>query len=285
MGRNLLMTECRVKALGQAVQGRGHALKNIPCQDMVFFKKFTKTEGFTALADGAGSCSFSEAGAEVCTKSLGEIIRGKFFRYYKNKSLLRAEILAELLKRLRKKAEALNADIKELSSTLLFVYWKAVNGKVYYISGHIGDGLIIKSTKKGVEIISYPENGKYLNTTYFITSSSAFDHLRIYTDCILGDVGFLLMSDGTAESLYTRRTKTPAPACSIIFNWIRLYRENRLHAAINRNLENLIKQKTADDCSLTAVYIQQKKPAVSSTGSNANKIYLLKKKKKGGICT
>jgi len=253
------MTTCRIKLTGQVVQGQGHARNNKPCQDRIFVKQYNNIEGYIALADGAGSCARSDIGAQICVRSVGEIIRKRFGLYYRNPGLLKRQILRTLINLLKKKAASANLSIREFSSTLLFVYSKKVNTRVYYISGHIGDGLIIMEHKRDVKIISYPENGEYINSTYFVTSHNAMEHLRINKGFVEGNAGFLLISDGTAEALYHRQSRTLAPACGILFEWVKRYKELKVFAIITKNLEHVIKNKTTDDCGLAMIYIQQRR--------------------------
>ena len=68
-----------------------------------------------------------------------------------------------------------------------------------YVTVHVGDGLVARQTHKGIEIISYPENGITKQFTYFVNAKNVFDHLYVEkNDYIENDV-FFIGSDGVFE--------------------------------------------------------------------------------------
>ena len=241
---------------GHAVQGRGHALNNTVCQDKVQICRFKgKRSAFVALADGAGSCTNSHLGAGFAVMEIGKIVRKNFDRFRMDPGSAGPEIVDALQSGLASLAKAEGVDIKSLSSTFLFVYARISRKAIHYIAGHIGDGVIGMLENGSLRVLSHPQKGEYANSTIFLTSSKAASYLRIYSGSIRGNAGFLLMSDGTAESLYLHRSRQFAPACKKILKWFEKHSQEKVRAAFARNLDEIFREKTFDDCSIAAMAI------------------------------
>ena len=231
------------------VTGRGHLTKNIPCQDRTFElinKHSTGVFYGLSLADGAGSYKFSDIGAEIVTKEILMYLKSNFSNLLKVKNVSR-KIIQHIEEILSVEAKNRAIDIKELSSTLLFIVIK----KNKFIAGHIGDGVIgVLDKNNNISVLSHPDNGEYSNSTFFTTTGNYPDRLRIIRGNIVGSTGFILMSDGSDESLYDSKTKKLAPVNAEIINWLNVGRSEEVNIALQSNLNEVIKQKTFDDCSL-----------------------------------
>jgi len=136
--------------------------------------------------------------------------------------------------------------IEDLACTLLFAAFK--DGHV--LAGHLGDGVIGVQDGTEVRVLSLPENGEYANSTFFVTDKGASSHLRIYQFDVTGSVGLILMSDGTAESLFNRSTNGLAPAVATIFSWSRKLPTKKVSVVLEQNLEHVFRTKTTDDYSI-----------------------------------
>lgn len=136
--------------------------------------------------------------------------------------------------------------VDDLACTLLFAAYK--DGHV--LAGHLGDGVIGVQDGTEVSVLSLPENGEYANSTFFVTDKGASSHLRIYQFDATGSLGVMLMSDGTAESLFNRSTKGLAPAVATMFGWARKLPAKKLSVVLEQNLEQIFRAKTTDDCSI-----------------------------------
>ena len=186
------------KVIKAEMTGTSHKKNGTPCQDVT--KKLVTSNSCTiVLADGAGSASLSELGAELTCKSVLRTFHRDFEELFDmDPSLAKTKIIHSIRTRLGIKAKKFNQKKEELASTLLFVSIK--NNK--YIAGHIGDGIIGIIDEKGDAIVlSEPENGEFANTTYFTTSKNYKYHLRLYRGEIDNYNSFFLMSDGAAEGL------------------------------------------------------------------------------------
>lgn len=155
-------------------------------------------------------------------------------------------ILQCALVALRRHVRRKKYGIEDLACTLLFAAYK--DGHV--LAGHLGDGVIGIQDGTEVRVLSLPENGEYANSTFFVTDKGALSHLRIYQFDLTGSVSLMLMSDGTAESLFDRSTEDLAPAVATMFSWARKLPTKKMSEVLTQNLEQIFRAKTTDDCSI-----------------------------------
>jgi uncharacterized protein YegL/serine/threonine protein phosphatase PrpC len=278
--RTPTLMSTKIKVAGEAVIGKVHEKKQLPKQDQVFiFRSKKQKRVIIALADGAGSCSHSQLGAEIVTSQVGKIIFGKgdqdvvdlnkldegeakddnFERFFNDRVLACTHLHQRLLFHLTEKANSLGIAVKELASTLLFVVLKETKGSFQYLAGHIGDGVIIQFKDNQAQVFSPPEQGEFSNTTFFVTSKEALTHFRLYRGVLNPNEGFMLFSDGVADTLYHKQTKTAAPACANMFEWLDQYRQNQVKKAIRDNLEKVFREESpvGDDCSLAMLKVMK----------------------------
>ena len=229
--------------------GRGHASNNTCCQDKVHTLKKEHSSGMfygISLADGAGSCRLSHIGAEIVTNNILSYIGMNFSRLTQLKDPSK-HLNRQIASWLCDYTETYDIDIKELSSTLLFVCIK--NGR--FILGHVGDGAIgFLHSDGNIHLLSEPQNGEYSNSTFFTTSSQHTHRLRIKRGTLQNARGFILMSDGTMESLCNKQDKTLAHSCANIIKWLDKSTEVDVKKALQTNLDTVLTKNTLDDCSL-----------------------------------
>lgn len=235
-------------ACGRAV-GRSHTATVTPCQDYVAARS-TQGVGCLALADGAGSRSHSEIGAQEAVKATLRVLNRNFDDLYTlaltDPVKVATRVLEECRRTISKKARLQQLEVDAFACTLMFVAHKDER----YLAGHLGDGVIAIETELGiVDILSHPNNGEYANTTFFITEPDAESHFRIYTGVHLAPA-FALMSDGTAESLYLRATRRPAGALLKLFQWTRELSKAKAEDMLASNLAQVFGARTTDDCSI-----------------------------------
>lgn len=228
--------------------GRSHVNSGAPCQDYVAARA-QRDFACVALADGAGSKAHSEYGARTVVKAVTRVLGDRFDELWSSPaSQASTTLLQHCLQALEREALRQRCSLPDLASTLLFV----AHSKGRYLAGHIGDGCIIHQQESGeVVVLSHPENGEYANTTFFVTDASAHTRLRVYRgECGQG-AGFIVMSDGTAESLYRRSDKSPATtAIRQILSWNRTATASEMRDVLSRNLERSFAARTTDDCSI-----------------------------------
>ena len=240
------------------IVGRSHASSNSSCQDFVACRKKSKLVA-AALADGAGSRVNSEFGAEAVVRASLRLLMRQFDYLFQKCSVsldeVRKEIHDAIILDLKDVALRHSCSIDDLASTMLFVAFK--EGR--YLAAHLVAGVIEQTNSAGrVVELSLPENGEYSNTTFFVTDASAASRIRIYfgssEDKLLG---FALMSDGTAESLYEKRTKKPASIISRLLEWNRDLSRKKMNIILHENMVHVFSKKTVDDCSIALISIQQ----------------------------
>ena len=230
-----------------AVQGRSHVISNTPCQDKTFHMSEDDTE-VIALADGAGSAKLSHFGAELVTKRICELLVKQFRIYYgeTDGATIKRVIVAYLIDELEKLAKEHNCEVNDLASTILAV---AVH-KDRFIIIHIGDGVIGYVKNGELKIASHPDNGEFVNTTIFVTSKNALSSMKLIKGQLNGITGFVLMSDGTEASLYSKRNKCLAPVLKKLMNLSQSMESFYLQNEIKNSFEQVVAKATTDDCSL-----------------------------------
>jgi hypothetical protein len=240
----------RFKIAQHVIAGRLHIHKNIGCQDRV--NSYNRNGNSSiALSDGAGSYQNSELGAEKITKNITKNFSTNFSKIIKRSNLeIKKRVIAEINRTLKALEDYHHLPRKEFSCTLLFI---ATNGK-RYIAGHIGDGLIGGTQKKTTKIISEPENFDFANVTSFITSNDLSKRTRIYKGRMNDYDSFVLMSDGSMESLFDKKKKILSKSLIQINSWANHYPLNILNQALKENMEKFIWTKTHDDCSLIFLF-------------------------------
>lgn len=230
-----------------ATRGRSHVAENIVCQDKTFVWEENGIQAF-ALADGAGSAVCSHYGAAVVTEEVCRLLCQRFSEFYDTSSAsqVKEEILHVLIQALERTAVQYSCGLSDLASTLLAV---AVTGDRYLIL-HVGDGVIGYSKNGLVKVASAPNNGEFCNTTYFVTSRDAGKQMRILKgeDSLID--GFVLMSDGCEASLYSKQKKQLAPVLQRLLYRLSITSAEFLTQSVQSSLDNVIAQKTRDDCSL-----------------------------------
>ena len=235
------------KSVSCAVQGRGHKRKNIPCQDKVA-RRVKNGVHVIALADGAGSASLSHFGAECVVNHIIKFVTEKFFDLIAESEgqKVTTEILSTILQALNEESQSLNCNLKDLASTLLVA---AVSDENFFLA-HLGDGVIGYLNDKGLKTVSIPDNGEFSNETVFLTSSNAASHFRIYKGALKNISGFILMSDGTEQSFYNKRTKKLAPVVKRLMHRTCLISDEVLTPQLENALNSVVIDNTQDDCSV-----------------------------------
>jgi serine/threonine protein phosphatase PrpC len=235
------------KAIAYAARGKSHIATSTPCQDKVFYTSKGDIN-LIALSDGAGSAKLSHFGAEKTIQAVSAFILGNYQRIITNEDgvALKREMAEYLQKELRRKAKELSCDIDDLAATLLVA---AADKNTFFIV-HVGDGVIgfIKDSK--LKVISSPQNGEFANMTFFVTAADVLQHLNIYRGKLTGVSGFILMSDGTAESFYRKSDNTLVPALVKMMRLNMALPKDRMEELLIDSFEKLVTKRSQDDCSI-----------------------------------
>ena len=218
------------------VQGNGHKKARIPCQD----KTFTLAKNgvyVIALADGAGSASLSHYGAERVARDISVYIAEHFLELLKcnDGRKVKRELIEMLQTNLTEEANSRKCDVRDLSSTLLVA---AVHENDFILS-HIGDG-----------VIGYLDGDEFSNVTTFVTSSEALVSMRVFKGKLNDKDAFVLMSDGTEQSLYHKPTQKLADVVKKLMHRTCLIDSEVMHAQLTDAFSSVISRNTQDDCSI-----------------------------------
>lgn len=233
-----------------AAIGRGHLRQGLPCQDRTWS---LEKNGVTAiaLADGAGSAPLSQEGAACAVQAACEVLCGQFDILSTTASPMemRRAVLSAVRGAIAVRARELQVCPADLACTLLAV---AVRGDRYLLF-HVGDGVICYQKNGKPLVASAPSNGEFANTTTFVTSPEALCRARVLRGVQQQAEGFLLMSDGCEAALYHKRLSRPAPLVSRIMQRTELMNGQASAQWLHTLLQELIAQRTQDDCSIAVL--------------------------------
>lgn len=229
------------------VQGRGHIKNHVPCQD----KTKTIFENGTyviALADGAGSAKLSHYGASCVVESIGDLFIHHFEDLYANEDgrQVKLAIMEKVLIDINSKAEELSCVPKDLAATMLVV---AENNDRFIIA-HIGDGVIGYLDGDVLKTASASSNGEHANETYFVTSRDAINTMKLFKGSIKNIAGFVIISDGTEQSLYNKKSNTISPAIIKLMQRNIILDKDAMCEQLDSTFKNVIITRTHDDCSI-----------------------------------
>lgn len=240
------------KEFHHQVRGRGHEAEGTRGQDRTAYARRAGIQ-VLCLADGAGSATHSEFGAQSVVHDGCELLIDRFHDFANGDDALQArrDIVDYLYAGLAETADKLQCEIGDLASTFLAV---AVSGDRFVIA-HVGDGVVGFVKHGELRVASGPDNAEFANATTFITSSDAVASLRLFRGSLEGVSGFILMSDGVSESLYDQRSGRLAPACEKLIAITttapsRHSKNPEYKRRLKRIVNTQIRAATKDDCSI-----------------------------------
>lgn len=238
------------RAYNYQVRGKGHEREASAGQDRTAYLSRFGAQA-VCLADGAGSAKMSEFGAQrVVEAGCSLLIETSPHLFKMSDEDLRAMVMATLLARLAESARRLNCELRDLASTFLAVV--VAGGQ--FLAVHIGDGVVGAEEDGRLVVLSSPDNGEFANETVFVTSTRAEQSMRVVRGSTSGLTGFILMSDGTADSLYNQRTGALTTACSkllrIVSDGPGSGKNPEFKRQLRRIMDTTIRDRTDDDCSV-----------------------------------
>lgn len=212
-----------MKIYGISIQGRGHIIDNIPCQDchLVEILDAERNIGIAVVSDGAGSAKNSAEGSKiVCNSSIKYLKMAIEKLNWENPNNLPDEqlwnkVIREVIRLiqidLNEKAKSMGCEIRSLAATFIILYFTPE--KSYF--AHVGDGRAGVKTDDGWKSILTPHKGEEANQTVFISNEilNPVD-LKISgvfvpeTSMINQPIqAFILMSDGCEDGLWMKNKK------------------------------------------------------------------------------
>lgn len=241
---------------GASVIGQAHVNQETVCQDRLVCRTFsTESDGevlIAAVADGAGSTTHGQIGAEIACEFFAEQVEkfltsgnasvgslnedfGKFFiEYFQEK-------IGEIAKENK-------LELREYATTLI----AAIVGKDLAVFYQVGDGAAVFSTNGETDSYTFgiePEDTEYVNMTEFLTDDAAANSLRfVCVEKAVEDV--ILFSDGIyAVAVDYGKNKPHEP---FLMPMIAPLRNGNSAEGLNEKLENFLSspklnEKTDDD--------------------------------------
>lgn len=237
-----------------ASRGTGHISKSIPCQDMV--DGFCGPDGAViALADGAGSCSYSHFGAQAAVTAAKDLL----YRWCRVGFPQDAQAISDILFTCLYAMSQNPYPLPEQACTLLLC---AADRDGNFLCAHIGDGYIFRISQDCTQLLSDAEHGRDPNETFFLTTQDAASHLRLTRGQLAPGEAIELCSDGAGESLFNRQQHSCASAVARIAHWLQEHSQAEVTEALKENMDQLLRSNTADDMSI-AVMIRCKEKGSS----------------------
>jgi hypothetical protein len=149
--------------LGASVAGTGHEKAGVPCQDAHLFHVTASGVLLIAFADGAGSASLAEIGAQAAVETALETLKQADWKQGNADDALRNAFKAAKQK-VQCEADSQGEEVRELACTLTLL----VSDGERTLAGSVGDGAVIVETQDGLVPLIVPERGEFVNETAFL---------------------------------------------------------------------------------------------------------------------
>lgn len=245
------------KTAEYAIMGRGHERTQVPCQDKTYSISRNGT-AVIALADGAGSAALSHLGAETATQAIAHELADHFDELILNPDgqAVKERLLKVSVDALNKTAKENQCSLQDLACTLLAAAIK----DEFFLLIHLGDGIVAMEKNQELKLASAPDNGEYANSTYFLTSKNAIRHLKLFKGSTQDLNGFALMSDGTAESFYHRKSGQLSIGVKKMMDLSVLISDEKFDSFLDASFKQVIRTNTQDDCSIALITNQALAP-------------------------
>ncbi len=228
--------------------GKLHREKGIENQDYVLVSHIAENISIAVLADGAGSKRYGGKTASCITKYVEEYCR----EHADREDFLDAVkdgLFSYVNDKLINTIQEENSLISDYGATMLFV----VICDHKYVAGHMGDGVILCKNAAAFEVLSLPDNGEYINQTYFVPTKAGKERFRLYQ----GDLGekfcFILTSDGVSGTLYNQLDNKVSDVCELMYLWCKKYTAEECDELLEDNLIKVFHKYSDDDKSIAII--------------------------------
>lgn len=166
--------------ISASVTGKSHEKLALPCQDAHIYRETDNHEFIVAVADGAGSASFADVGAQLAVKTAVELIEKYLSSLDEGEVIDWNTQLLGVIDQTKQviEAEASRSDLlaRELATTLILGVITASAIAVV----QVGDGAVVVEDQQGnLMALTTPASGEYLNETTFLISPNALESAQI----------------------------------------------------------------------------------------------------------
>ena len=208
-----------------SVIGTSHAATGAPCQDDGRCCVVVAHDGseilLAAVADGAGSASRSDEGAQLAVRSF----HAEFGRLVGEDPSLAGISRASLtvwIDKLREEIALMAEAGEHKSSDYACTFLAAIVGPTRAVFAQVGDGAIVVADGEDGELswVFWPQHGEFANTTNFVTQDDYETALEVEViDGQLAEVA--IFSDGIERLVLDIAGRTVhSPALRPIFKWL-----------------------------------------------------------------
>ncbi len=156
-----------------SVCGTSHVQSGQPCQDHCD-GSVVGTAVVAACSDGAGSADLSLLGSRCAVERFLDEATQSLGAAAPERETIEAWVDAARA-RVLEEASAQGGSPRQMACTLL----GAVVGDAWAAFVQIGDGVIVFDGEAGYEFAFWPDNGEYVNDTWFLTDEDYREHLHI----------------------------------------------------------------------------------------------------------
>lgn len=227
---------------------KSHRDKAVINQDYVIARNINDKVSVAVLSDGAGSKRYGGATAEYIVKCVEKYCLDNANREDLDECI-KKELFSVVNDGLISLVHNSGEVIEHYGATMLFVI--ICNHK--YIAGHIGDGVILYRGGSSFCVLSKPDNGEYINQTYFLPTKTQQEHFRVYEGKVEKKFCFILASDGLSGTLYDQVESKISNACEQMYLWCKFYDHEKCEKILEENLVEVFDKYTDDDKSIAII--------------------------------
>jgi hypothetical protein len=236
------------KAIGNSVAGTSHTASGKPCEDSVCYEVFDDGNGdevlICCMSDGAGSAQYAAQASALATQLMKEALK---MLVNTENEITESDIYAiveSVYDALLQEAEAHTVKHNEFSCTLLGCCITKTRTAFF----HIGDGAIVRNDGNNFYVpVSWPHNGEYQNTTFFIVDDRALGNLKVMIlDEVVTEIA--LFTDGLQNLVLTMDTQTAhQPFFTGMFQHMRSASEPEQVDILQQKLSEYLDSKQIND--------------------------------------
>jgi len=238
------------KLAAASAQGRRHEAQGLPCQD-AWARGSLGPLAAMVVCDGAGSAAHAAQGAQLAAQTTLQLLlqQGPALLSMTDEQV-KATVLGCVHAALAGAAQRQGLPLRELACTLLL----AVSDGRRMLFGQLGDGRVgVCSSSAGWHVLDTGTRGEFANETVFVTSGGALAHFHLVRATATAVTACVLMTDGAEQALLHRATGTLAPAVDTVARWVWAHGTDRVEAALQQQLQTLLRTKTFDDLTLACM--------------------------------
>jgi hypothetical protein len=195
------------QVVGASVVGSGHVAVGRGCEDAHAFRVLDDRTVCLAVADGAGSARYAAEASKLvvqtalseCAALAGQVADADGPEVWESalKDLFRAtrrdlETLAREHAGLDPSDELPRRALHDYATTLLV----AIARQDRIVAAQVGDGATVILVDGGIEALTVPDHGEYINESTFLTSSDYLEHAQVVIHEHPSIHGVALLSDG-----------------------------------------------------------------------------------------